>query len=93
MNVSEFRHLYVLGHSEVGGDGCTVVEAGDWETEHKMQYKTDIYAVGEEHFAVDFTRSNSGYWSDSEWYEPEVRKVTPKLETITVVRWVSAEDK
>lgn len=94
MNAQEFKKNY-LGdddYDECVGEGCTLVEEGDWQIEHKTQYKTNIYSVGEEYFAVDFSRDNSGYWSDGETYPPEVRKVEPKTETKVIVRWVSVGD-
>lgn len=64
----------------------TNVHSGDWEIEHKSQYKEDVYQIGEQYFAVLQQRDNSGYWSDGESYDPDVYEVKPQQ--VTVTKWV-----
>lgn len=88
MTPQEFKEKYIDedGWVETGGDVALIV-AGDSVAEYKHVYTTNIYSVGKEYFAVDFTCDNSGYWSDGgENYPPEVRKVVPEL--VTKTDWV-----
>jgi hypothetical protein len=88
MNVQEFKEKYIDedGWVETGGD-VSVVEIGDSIVEHKQVYSTNVYAVGDEYFAVDYTRDNTGYWSDGgSDYEAYVRKVIPTI--IAKTAWV-----
>ena len=80
MTADEFKEAYIDedGWVETGGD-VSLVEIGDSVVEHKHVHSTNVYMVGDEYFAVEYTKSNSGYWNDfgEEPYEPTVRKVVP----------------
>lgn len=93
MNAQEFEAKY-YEDGEIYGDNVKCVESGDEIAEHKTVYNTDVYEVTSgdvvEYFEVTFSRSNSGYWGDSERYDPEFKKVKPVEEVVTVTRWVAA---
>ena len=76
-------------YSEVDGIEFKCVEEGDDVVEHKMVYQTSVYnLVGtDEYFEVTEYYSNSGYWSDSERYDPEFRKVKPVKKVVEVIEW------
>lgn len=78
MTPQEFKEKYIDedGWVETGGD-CQLVETGEEIVERKTVFSTNVYMVDEEYFAVDYTRSNSGYWTDSYWEDPQIRKVVP----------------
>lgn len=90
MNAQEFEAKY-YEDGEVYGDDVKCIVEGDDEVNHKTVYNTCVYRVGDEptaeYFEVVFSRSNGGYWGDSERYDPEFRKVVPEVETITRVVW------
>lgn len=93
MNLQEFidnHYEYGEVYSEVDGIEFKCVEHGDDIVEHKMVYQTSVYQlVGtEEYFEVTETSSNSGYWSDSERYDPEFRKVKPIKKVVEITEWV-----
>lgn len=63
---------------------------GDDVVEHKTVSQTSVYRLmlTDEYFEVTETSSNSGYWSDSEHYEPEFRKVKPVKKVVEITEWV-----
>ena len=91
MTPQEFKEKFIDedGWVETGGE-CQLVETGESVIEHKSVYSTNVYMVGEEYFAVDFTRSNSGYWTDSYWEDPQIRKVKPII--VKTNKWVNVEN-
>lgn len=78
-------------YSEVEGIDFKCVKRGEDVVSHKTVYNTSVYnLVGtDEYFEVTESRSNSGYWSDSEHYDPEFSKVKPVKKVIEVTEWVS----
>jgi len=83
ITVEEFKLKYLPeGEIEnlVGAD-C-VYTSGDI-VEHKMVYNTEVWKVDDQFFEVMYSRSNSGYWGDSESYDPEVYEVFPYTFTET----------
>lgn len=92
MNAKEFQDKY-YEDGEVWCDDGTVkcIVAGDDEVSHKTVYNTNVYQVGEgddvEYFEVVYSRSNSGYWSDSERDEPTFRKVVPVKRIVEITEW------
>lgn len=93
MTPQEFKEKYIDedGWVETGGD-VSLVEVGDSVVEHKHVYSTNVYGVDGEYFAVDYIKSNSGYWNDfgEEPSPPEVRKVAPIL--VAKTDWVNIEN-
>jgi len=83
ITVTQFETTYMDEDGEVDLPLSDRVEEGDTITEHKHVYNTDVYKVGDQFFAVTFTRDNTGYWSDGESYAPTVVEVFAK--TITKV--------
>lgn len=83
-------------YSEVDGIEFKCVHKGDDVVEHKMVWQTSVYQlvtpVGDtdEYFEVTEYSSNSGYWSDSERYDPEFKKVKPIKRVVEIVEWVDA---
>jgi hypothetical protein len=76
-------------YSDVEGIAFKCVEHGDGVVEHKTVYQTSVYQLigTEEYFEVTESSSNNGYWSDSEEYDTEFRKVKPIREMIEVTVW------
>lgn len=94
MNAKEFEAAH-YEDGEIYGDNVKCVESGDEIAEHKTVYNTDVYEVAlpdgtAEYFEVTFSRSNSGYWGDSERYDPEFRKVVPVKKVVEVTEWMDA---
>lgn len=92
MNAQEFAEKFVHDKGWEVFDpeekvSITQAHSGDWEIEHKSQYKEDIYQIDNQYFAVMIQRDNSGYWSDGETYDPEVYEVKP--EQVTITKWVA----
>jgi hypothetical protein len=95
MNVEEFKQKYMdEEYGEVYGDDVTCVYDGPDEVNHKTVYQTSVYKVVsgdvEQWFEVTNSRSNSGYWSDSERYDPEVREVKAVKKVVEITEWVGA---
>lgn len=93
MNAQEFEEKY-YEDGEIYGDDVKCIVSGDEIAEHKTVYNTDVYQVGPngdmaEYFEVTFSRSNSGYWGDSERYDPEFRKVAPLKRVVEITEWIS----
>jgi hypothetical protein len=84
MNVQEFKEKHMDG-SEVYDAEC--VYSGPDEVYHKTVSQTSVYKVGEQFFEVTSMRDNSGYWSDGERYEPEVRIVKPVKKMVEITEW------
>lgn len=82
-------------YSEVEGVKFKCVERGDDVVEHKTVYNTSVYQLvtpegaTDEYFEVTEMHSNSGYWSDSERYDPEFRKVIPQKKVVEITEWVA----
>ena len=92
MDIQEFQdNHYEDGevYSDVEGIAFKCVEQGDDVVEHKTVYQTSVYQlVGtDEYFEITESSSNSGYWSDSERYEPEFRKVQPVKKVVEIIEW------
>ena len=92
MNAQEFEATH-YEDGEIYGDNIKCIESGDEIAEHKTVYNTDVYEVTSgdvvEYFEVTFSRSNSGYWGDSERYDPEFRKVVPVKKVVEITTWES----
>jgi hypothetical protein len=90
LNIQEFQDKY-YEDGEIYGDDVKCIVEGDDEVEHKTVYNTCVYQVGQgddtEYFEVTFSRSNSGYWGDSERYDPEFRKVVPVKRVVEITEW------
>jgi hypothetical protein len=71
------------------------VERGDDVVEHKSVYQTSVYQLvtpecaTNEYFEVTENSSNSGYWSDSERYDPDFRKVVPVKKIVEITEWIA----
>ncbi len=92
MELAEFiNNHYEDGevYSEDDSISFKCVEQGDDVVEHKMVMQTSVYnLVGtDEYFEVTESSSNSGYWSDSERYDPEFRKVKPIKKIVEIIEW------
>ena len=72
-----------------GGAKFKLIESGEEYCEHKTCY-TSTYlqeiATGN-YYEVTSSRSNGGYWSDSERYPYEVRQVVPREVIKTIIEW------
>lgn len=95
MNIQEFQdNHYEYGevYSEDDSIIFDCVEYGDDVVEHKTVSQTSVYHLRgtDEYFEVTETRSNSGYWGDSERYDPEFRKVKPVKKVVEITEWHSA---
>lgn len=93
MNIQQFQDKY-YEDGEIYGDDVKCIVAGDDEVSHKTVYNTCVYQVGQdddvEYFEVTYSRSNSGYWGDSERYDPEFRKVKPVKKVVEITEWVES---
>ena len=96
MELQEFQdNHYEDGevYSEVEGIAFKCVEQGDDVVEHKTVYQTSVYQLvtpegaTDEYFEITESSSNSGYWSDSERYDPEFRKVAPVKKIVEIIEW------
>lgn len=68
-------------------DDLEEVESGDWEQEHKDQYRTDVYRHKPTGRFVAITQNRRGcYWSDWDYGDPDIYEVVP--EVVTVTRYV-----
>ena len=85
MTPQEFKEKYIDEDGNLE-DGAELVESGESIVEYKTVYSTDVYSVGGEYFAVDYSWDNTGYYSDGEVYETQVRKVLPAIKSQTY--WV-----
>jgi len=65
-------------------DNITCVDAGVDIVEYKTVYNSNVYLIGGVYFEVTCSRSNSGYWSDSERDEPTICEVFPQEVTKTI---------
>lgn len=91
MNIQEFQDKYYEDGEVWGEDGTIkLIEQGAEQCEHKTCWNSNVYQVADEYFEVTFSRDNSGYWSDGERYDPEFRKVVPRVKVVTVTEWVDA---
>ncbi len=90
MNIEQLKEA--LAHEDVYGidevEGVTIIEQGKWEAEGKWCYLTTIVQCGEgNYFSVTESRSDSGYWGDSERGDTEVVQVTPIKKIIETTEW------
>lgn len=92
MNAQEFEAQY-YEDGEIYGDDVKCIVSGDDIAEHKTVYNTNVYEVTKngsaEYFEATFSRSNSGYWGDSERYDPEFCKVVPVKKVVEITEWVA----
>jgi hypothetical protein len=84
MNSEDFKASYLDEDGDCVLPGTQCVWQSDEIVEHKMTYVETVYEVRDQFFKIIRSHSNSGYWSDSESYEPVVYEVKPVQKTITV---------
>lgn len=84
MNSEEFKAIYFNEDGDCVLPGNQCVYQSDEIVEHKMTYVETVYKVEDQYFKIVTSHSNSGYWSDSESYDPVVYEVKPIQKTITV---------
>ena len=66
-----------------------LVEEGDWEQEHKDQYRSDVYRHTPTGRFVAITQNRRGaYWSDWDYGDSDISEVVP--EVVTITRYVAA---
>lgn len=66
-----------------------VIEQGNWEEDGKWCFCTSVVQYGDDkYFEITESRSNSGYWGDSENGDTTVREVKPVTKTVTITEWV-----
>ena len=69
-------------------DELEIVEEGDWISEHKIDVCETIVKYEDKYYNITQGRSGS-YYSDYEYYDPEVCEVVPK--EVTTVKWVKVK--
>ena len=69
-------------------DELEIVEEGDWISEHKIDVCETIVKYEDKYYNITQDRSGS-YYSDYEYYDPEVCEVLPK--EVTTVKWVKVK--
>ena len=77
ITAKEFEAQFITEDGECSLPGTACVDVGDEIAEHKTVYNSNVYLYEDQYFQVTWSRSNSGYWSDSESYPPEVVEVEP----------------
>jgi hypothetical protein len=65
-----------------------IVEEGDWVVEHKIDVCVTIVKYKDKYYKITQCRSGS-YYSDYEYYDPEVCEVVPK--EVTTIKWVKVK--
>ena len=82
----ELNHEDCYGPKEL--EGFTIIESEE-EVDMKWVFTTSIIRndTTGEHFEVVESRSNSGYWSDSESGETEVYSVEPQEVVVKKTIW------
>lgn len=94
MNAQEFKANYMSEedywevYDPKGLTPCELVYEGGEEVNHKTVYQTSVYRLHDQYFEVTSSRDNSGYWSDGERYEPDVREVKPVKKVVEITEWV-----
>lgn len=67
----------------------TLAHEGEEYCEHKTCYTETVLqeiATGD-YYEITTSRSNSGYWSDSESFDPEIRAVKPVKKVVETTEW------
>ncbi len=66
-----------------------LVEDGEEQIERKLIYWSNVYRhiPTDTYYAVHGSRSNSGYWRDSERYPSEVNEVKKVVKIVEQVSW------
>lgn len=60
------------------------VQEGDWEQEHKDQYRSDVYKHTPTGRFVEITQNRRGsYWSDWDYGDSDISEVVPERVTVT----------
>jgi len=83
MTAEEFSSQFVDEYGDVNDPSIPLVYVGDEQIEMKMVYTSNVYQCGEQFFEVMLARSNSGYWGDAEYEDPQVSEVFPYTFTET----------
>lgn len=83
MTPAEFLKLLEENDGEAP-EGFTLVEEGEWEQEHKDQYKTSVFKsdTSGQFFAVTDSRRGA-YWSDWDYGDSHCCEVWPHQVTTT----------
>lgn len=86
--VSEIEAILKEVHIEDMPDEYEIIEEGTWEQEHKYQHSYVIlkHLPSATFWGVSLTRYGT-YWEGYETEVSDVRRVEPREETITVIRW------
>lgn len=79
-------NLYSDDEYDCIADNISLIEKGDDRADHKTVYTDTIYNwhPTNQFYCVTTSRSNSGYWGDSERYGTKITKVVPKEVTKTI---------
>jgi len=85
MTPKEFMEKFMYEEPQEGPDLPLInrVYEGLSVVSHKTVFNTDVWEHNGQFFAVKYARSNSGYWSDCEYYDPTVTEVFPYTFTET----------
>lgn len=82
MNLKQLLEEYEAQDQE--HDDLEEVESGDWEQEHKDQYRTDVYRHKPTGRFVAITQNRRGsYWTDWDYGDPDIYEVAPKVVAVT----------
>lgn len=96
MQLQEFIDNHYEGGDVYSDDpniNFTCVEQGDEVLDGKVAYQSSVYRLDgtNDYFEVTESWSNSWYWSDSERFDPESRKVKPITKMVQVTEWRDAD--
>ena len=83
MNAKEFQEKFITEDGEVNLPGTSCVDVGDEIAEGRYVSNSNVYKHEGQFFEIMWTRSNTGYWGDSESDPPEVVEVEPHSMTVT----------
>lgn len=86
--LTAFMCDYIIKAYDNESEEITVVEEGEWESQHKHQYRDIIVEFEERFFCICETRYGS-YHQGYEYEDSTVHEVWPKQVTIT--KWVDTK--
>lgn len=68
--------------------GFDLVEEGDWQTDHKSEYRNSIISKDGIFFEVHESNDTTASWDIAEVLPPTVRQVNPVKKIVEIIEWV-----